>query len=447
MARATVERIAVLIANSLSFQHTQRGVKRPAVTRTVEQIAGLLAKLPDGNAFRTIPLIDSKPDVVRRAVDKAAQSCAHSRALLLLYYFGHGLRLRDDEGEDFLAFLHPTKGSASSYLQLPKLLYTIKAHSPRKVLCILDCCYAGLAAKKFQLPGDVDFCMMACTTASTRARWEENVDHPIGVFTRVLMDGLVRGTESPTSDLITADSLFRFASKQTRSLTSDLQQPYMTGKLEEAISKYSAEPVIVTGVSEAPETSAYSKLLAIATVIGKRRFGDLQKLYRAVTHRYRESFLTPIRRDDGSIVKQLAKSTVLRRYISFFRSIGVIDEDDLMLTASGLRLIEKTSQSYNETLLDLIDGYLGRAGVPRNQIREAMQDILNRRSLPTRNNVLSDLSSTKGYSLNLRNLAIVLDLLGYIGVIGMPKPREQVYFPWTQQDRVGRAPRARTATS
>ena len=50
-----------------------------------------------------------------------------------------------------------------------------------------------------------------------------------------------------------------------------------------------------------------------------------------------------------------------------------------------------------------------------------MLDILNRRSIPTRSNVLTDLSLTKGYALNLGNLALILDLLGYIGAIGMPR--------------------------
>ncbi len=427
-----MQRVAILIANSLAPQHTQRGVRRPDVKRAVEQIAALLSRLPEEYAFNPITLVDSKPDLVRRAVDREAQKCGKSKSLLLLYYFGHGVRLRDDAGEDYLAFLHPSKNSGSDYLKLTTLLYTIRAHSPRRVLCILDCCYAGLASKQFQLPRDIDFCLMACTTASTRARWEERVDHPIGVFTRALLNGLVTATEG-MSDLITADSLFKFARKETERHTSGLQQPYMIGNLDEAISKYSPKPVIVAGISEAPEPSAYSKLRAIATVLGKRRFEDLRELYRAVTHRHKEAFLTPYRRSDGSIIKRPASWTVLRRYVSFFRAIGVIDDDELMLTARGLKLIKNPAETYNVRLLDLIDRYLQRSGVPRNEIREAMLDILNRRSLPTRSNVLTELSLAKGYSLNLRNLALILDLLGYIGAIGMPRRKEQVYFPWAEQ--------------
>jgi hypothetical protein len=252
------------------------------------------------------------------------------------------------------------------------------------------------------------------------------------------MDGVVSATESVTSDLITADSLFKFAREETQRLTSGFQQPYMVGKLDEAVSMYSPKPVIVAGISEAPKPSAYSKLYAIATVIGRRRFKDLRELYRAVSHRHREAFLTPYRRPDRSIVKRLAKWTVLRRYVSFFRSIGVVDEHKLMLTARGLDLIKAPSKTYNTKLLNLIDQYLQRSGLPRNEIREAMLGILNRRSLPTRKNVLTELSLPKGYSLNLRNLALILDLLGHIRAIGMPKRKEPVYFPWAEQTGAGR---------
>jgi len=427
-----LNRIAILIANSLSPQQTQKSIGQPSVKRTVQQVADLLSRLPDSYAFKTIPLIDSKPDVVRRTVDREAQKCARSRSLLLLYYFGHGVRLRDDDGEDYLAFLHPTS-SGSAYLPLSSLLYTVKAHSPKKVLCILDCCYAGLAAKKFELPHDIDFCLMACTTASTRARWEDGIDHPIGVFTRALLDGLPRAAESSTSDLITMESLFKFAEKETQRYTSGIQKPYMIGKVNEAISAYSAKPVIILGVSEAPEPSAYSKLFAIATVIGRRRFGDLRDLYRAVTYRHNQAFLTPYRRPDGSIVKRPANWTVLRRYVSFLRSIGIIVQDELMLSAKGVKLIEEPSKTYNVRLLAAIDHYLETADVSRKEMRDAMLAILSRRSLPTRTNVLTDLSLAKGYSLNLGNLGLILDLLGYIRAIGMPRRRDQVYFPWAEK--------------
>ena len=159
---------------------------------------------------------------------------------------------------------------------------TYSTQSRRMILA--RCCASLIAAmpgslKQFTTPRDVNFCLIACTTASTRARFEGGIELPIGVFTRALLDGLITATESATSDLITADSLFKFARAQTVRQTSGLQQPYVTGKLDEEISKYSAKPVIVTGISTAPEASAYHKLLAIATVIGNRTFTDLRDLY------------------------------------------------------------------------------------------------------------------------------------------------------------------------
>ena len=136
-----MKRIAVVIANSVTSQPTQKGWAPPKVRRVAEQVGNLLSALPNNLGFETRIVFDSKPQPVRRELDKAAKSCADSDSLLLVYYFGHGIRERND-----LAFVHPgKKRTEPEFLSFETVFYTIRAHIQKRVEFIIDCCYAGAA--------------------------------------------------------------------------------------------------------------------------------------------------------------------------------------------------------------------------------------------------------------------------------------------------------------
>jgi hypothetical protein len=238
-------------------------------------------------------------------------------------------------------------------------------------------------------------------------------------------------TASQAKD-ITADSLFKFAREETKRRTGDKQLAYMSGELKETLSVYSPRPQIVPGITD--ETSPkcrYSNLLATALTVGRRRFENTRILYEAVKIKHRDEFMTNSRDKEGR--PKLANWTALRRYVAFLRAIRAVDEDELMLTARGLQLVENPWKNYNIRLLKLIREYLDRQnGLTIEELRTAMQRVLHRRWIPTKENVLQDLSPKKGNYLNESHTGLVLDLLGCIGEIGTLRKREQVYFPWIE---------------
>ncbi len=130
---------------------------------------------------------------------------------------------------------------------------------------------------------------------------------------------------------------------------------------------------------------------------------------------------------DGRISQRPANWTVLRKYVSFLRAINVVDSDDLRLTHRGEELNDNPENTYNIKLLNLIEVYLDRYGLSRDELKAMMQRVLRRRWLPTRSNVLSTFTKRP---INESHLGLVLDLLGNVGVIGTLKRKEQVYFPW-----------------
>ncbi len=130
---------------------------------------------------------------------------------------------------------------------------------------------------------------MACTTPSTRARYEGSSANPIGTFSKAFLDGLYSPkAASVTDDSISVKSLFDFATEETKSLTNNNQKPYMFGDGQIKISIYVDRPYIRPGVSkEVSPKSAYTKILAVATTIGRRTFKTLCKLYPRITAQQR----------------------------------------------------------------------------------------------------------------------------------------------------------------
>ena len=432
-------RNALIIANSISSQISVGAPKSQRVLRSAQQLKSLLMELPQEFAFATSYEANSKPERVEREANLAAKRCRGSNGLLIVYYFGHGRRDADD-----LSFVHPgTKPGNRSYLSFKALLYNIMAGNPGNVLFLLDCCYAGASQRAMDLLPEAakkNCCLIACTSASTRAFWEGAEDNPIGTFTLALLDGLIRGTMSPTDDSITAASLFKHAHNQTKALTRGAQVPYIFGNLNVQISRYTHRPTIVRGISKnVSDKSAYCKIIATIKTLGHRTAQRLSELYERILVRHREAFLTNFIDKSRRIEQRPAKWTVLRRYVAFLRAIRAIEPDALRLTPRGAKLLVNMEELYNSRLQALLVEYLTRQnGLSVDLLRTSMQRVMERRWLPTRENVLNELFLEKGYDLNEQHLGLVLDLLGHIGAIGTLRKRQQVYFPWNETKRFPR---------
>jgi hypothetical protein len=429
-----VARIALVVANSVSSQQSLKAPRSQRVLRAAQQLKNLLTELPREFAFETSYESDASPVRIEQEARRAARKCKGSAGLLVVYYFGHARRDLED-----LSLVHPGKKRGDrTYLSFRALFHTVMSGNPGNVLFLLDCCYAGASKKVIELLPDSarkNCCVIACTSASTRAYWDGDDDSPIGFFTLALLDGLLLGTVSATDDAITADSLYKYTKSQTRRYTKDVQEPYMFGSISPQISQYSHRPTIVRGISrDVSEKSAYHKLIAILETIGSNRYERLSQLYERILVDNRDAFLTNFIDKHGRIVQRPAKWQVLRRYISFLRALRAVNDEELRLTPRGQALLTGMENLYNAKLQQMLIEYLQRQkGLTIDVLRNMMQRVMERRWLPTRENVLNDLFLEKGYDLNEQHIGLVLDLLGCIGVIGTLKRRQQVYFPWNER--------------
>src|SRR6185437_10355182 len=175
-------RVALIIANSVSSQPTVKAARSSKVSRTAIQVEQLFSQLPGKFAFEASRATDQPPEKIEELAREGAKRCSELDGLLLIYYFGHARRSKDD-----LLFVHPGSNKDSrSYLPFDSLFHTVMAGRPNRVLFLLDCCYAGASGKEIELLPESSrkkCCVIGCTSASTRALWEQQVENPLGYFT------------------------------------------------------------------------------------------------------------------------------------------------------------------------------------------------------------------------------------------------------------------------
>lgn len=427
-----MSREAILVANSITYiRDTQKSLPSNLLKRVINQFADILAHLPQKYAFHTSQAIDQSPVVVRNIVERAAQRAQSTKSLLLFYYLGHGFLSEDNE----LCFVHPG-GKRGQYetLTFAAVQASLRDITPvRKTLFVLDCCFAGAAARKFNLAfTGGEHCLLASTTGTTRAYLHyRKTDPPIGTFTRTLFDGFFKSEAcvSATNNHITADSLFLYAEGETLQLTDNVQRPYRYGHVAEPLSEYVPVPQIKRGISQGlNEKTGYSKLVSICTTLARRsNWNDVNQLYEMVLKHHESAFLTGYKDADGRIEYRPSHARVVLRYIGLLRELSFVERDVLRLTRFGRSALTKDATTYNEKLLSAIDQFLSRRNLNRENLNDALMRVLNRRRLPSLSEIYTDLSLA-GNRLARRELGLILDLLSCIGALR--GSREPIYFPW-----------------
>jgi len=424
-------RYAVLVANSVSYlSDIQKSITKPMLRRTVAQISEMLRRLPKNYSFQIYTALDEREKRVRDLVERIARRAKSANSLLLFYYFGHGDLTEDSE----LQFVHPGKKRGEREFLRFTAVQDIFRNTVgiSRTLTILDCCFSAAAGRKFDAGLRGENCLLASTTPIAAARIHYQKDEPpIGAFTRSMLNGLAihDACVSNTNNEITAESLFRYASAETRTTTGGLQEPYYFGHLSEPISEYVPIPEIEPGFTlRVNPKTGYMKIFAICrTLQAQASFRSTRELYRQILKRYRKSFLVAYVWENGVHRYRPAKYTMLTHYIAFLRAIEIMDESSLSLSPRGRDLMGNWRTNQNRKFLIILDKYLADRGLSRPMIDETIRKILARRRMPTRTEVFTDLSLI-GRRLPAAHLGLLLDLLGYIGAVRASS--ERVYFHW-----------------
>lgn len=428
-----MSRQAVLVANSITYLENQQSVRPGLLRRTVKRIETVLESLPAGYRFQVSVAIDKTPREVRRIAVKAAETAHESNSLLLYYYFGHGALSSELE----LHFVHPgQRDREMELLALTGIESTLYGAGARKVLMILDCCYAGALSREWGVQLHGQRCLLASTTPTARAYVHySNTEPPIGAFTRTIFDGfLAQGAcVNSTDNHISAQSLFDYAKQATAEITQGVQTPYMHGALTESLSHYQPVPEIVPGLNTlASVKSGYYKIYIIGRALaGRSAFPSTAALYRDVLRSHRKSFLTPYLNDNGVIEYRPAHASVLARYLRFLRALGIVEREELRLSNYGRAMVSRWTTEYDESILEALDVYLARHELTRDRLQDILREILAHRGLPTSSEIVDYLAlggPRTGSRLPGSDLRLILDLLGFTGAIRVASDR--VYFPW-----------------
>jgi hypothetical protein len=417
----------------VTYLDTQRSVTPGLLRRTVKRIKAVLESLPPDYRFQVSVAIDKTPQEVRRVAGEAAEAAKKSNSLLLYYYFGHGALSADQE----LQFVHPgPRDREMEPFPLAEVASALHGAGARKVLMILDCCYAGALPKEFGAQLHGERCLLASTTPTAKAYVHySNTEPPIGTFTRTIFDGFLakEACVNATDNNISAQSLFDYAKRETAEITQGVQTPYMHGQLTESLAEYQPVPEIIPGLNKlASVKSGYYKIYIIGRALASRSaFPSTAALYKDVLRRHRKSFLTPYKNDNGVIEYRPAHPSVLARYLRFLRALGVVEREELRLSKYGRRVVSRWTTEYDESILEALDAYLARHELTRDRLQDILRGILSSRGLPTPSEIVDYLAPggpRPGPRMPGSDLRLVLDLLGYAGAVRVAI--EKVYFPW-----------------
>jgi hypothetical protein len=204
------QRRALLVASYEFADPGLQALRAPA--HDVAQLGAVLGD-PEIGGFDVTTVVNGTAPVINEAVETFFTD-SRSDDLLLIYYSGHGVR--DANGDLFLTA--PTTRLdrlGSTGVAADFLTRQMNRTSSRRVVMLLDCCYAGAIGRGMVHRGGDDIAIQeyfggtgrAIITASTAKEFAYEAEQTIGtgvvgtsVFTTALVDGLVTGEADRNQD-------------------------------------------------------------------------------------------------------------------------------------------------------------------------------------------------------------------------------------------------------
>jgi hypothetical protein len=367
--------------------------------------------------------------VVIHKFENLATRSASDGDLLLFYYFGHG----DLSSDLKLVLLH--KGSQKGThdrVSLEQFETRVSVNEVPKSLFLLDCCYAGGVDRTFPYTLRGDHCRIAATAPSSKAYvLSGTVEDPIGSFTSAFMDSFTtpEACVSNADDRVTATSLYEYLQRVLAdSEGGRVQRPTMQGSLPDALFEHKRAPILHPGYSRwANEKTAYAKIVVICRAMLERKFPDISSLHNYLVKRYRASFETLYKQENGKFEYMPVSYAVVARYVGLMQRIDLLENGQTSLSHLGKLLASNWEKRGNELLLKAVDTYLTDRGMNRDELIDATRRVLKNRRIPTKHEVADTLFLT-GYRLPKSDVGVLLDLFAYAGVVRVAEQR--AYFPW-----------------
>ena len=223
-------RNALIVANDVFVDPGLRQLRAPA--HDAEALAEVLSD-PEIGAFEVATVLNRPAHEVDRAVEQFFADRSPDD-LLLMHFSGHGVK--DENGDLFFAAADTDLGLLGATAVSAEFVNRLMSRTrSRRVVLLLDCCYAGAFEKGLSTRGDTDLHLgerlagrgRAVITASTAMEYAFEGSDPVdmtggepSVFTSAVVEALRTGEADTDQDgLIGLNELYDYVYDKVRSVT------------------------------------------------------------------------------------------------------------------------------------------------------------------------------------------------------------------------------------
>ncbi|MGH6690138.1 MAG: caspase family protein [Gammaproteobacteria bacterium] len=165
----------------MSYSDPRDSVPGSVVRTVVDSFAERLDSLGD-NSFKTTKILGATAHDARRRLQQAVREAGRAEALLLVYYFGHGVLSEKDE---LLLFFRDSQlKDFPSMLKLGDVVEWMRYYKVPRAVFILDCCYSGAVQGDLHVLREYrgKYFVMAAATPLEKARIDYGDNQPYGIF-------------------------------------------------------------------------------------------------------------------------------------------------------------------------------------------------------------------------------------------------------------------------
>lgn len=428
-------RHAILVGNSVAYQDKSKNITKQVVKRSITDLSRQLRGLGDEFSFSTTDLLDQPNESARRAVLSAIRATQQrQKDLLLFYYFGHGIKPPDRDAL-FLFFKNSNPADETSMLSFSTIADWLRSFRIPKAIIILDCCYAGAVAHEIRVLNGYNgsYFVMAAATPKEKARADYSDEQPFGVFSKFLLNAFNNpGVRSRGRD-VTFRSFYDYLEQQTR--LASHQHPYHIDLNlgNDVFFKQTTEPVIDSGVRDAPKKSSYKKLFRIGSVLLLREFRAPDALYSFLKSRNFEEFLQPYKTGPQKVQYRFVSEAGFRHYLYLAQLLGIIERDErVRLTARGKTMMRNDGRRFNEGLHGALRELWREHGLTFLDLEDAISLRMHNRSIPTAKDIFYDMRLGTRVPMARSFFKTLLDLTGFVGALEYAQ--EKTFFPAVSED-------------
>jgi hypothetical protein len=424
-------RNAILLANSVAYADTTKGIPRGVIKSYLKELAGQLESLEGEYSFDCESIVDHATVEAREKIRRNIRTAGKHGNQFLFYYFGHAI---SHPFKDELYFLSPDSDTddLGGMLKFSDVLGWLAEYQPFCSIIILDCCYAGTAAHRLRLTNLTgNYYLMASVNAKDKALLDYHVGQAYGVFSKYVLQAFTDPHARDQGRDVTFKSFFNYAKKRTESALG--QKPYsLDGNLaDEIFFRQTSTPNIPESAREdVPKKSIYRKLFIISRELMRNSLQSERFLYGYLKKRGTTEFLQPRKTHSNVVEYEFVSEEAFHRYVRIGAMLGIIDNrgDSLLrLTARGRDMMIRNGRMYNRGLYDALLEFWIQNGLNISVFEDAIYVRIRGGDAPTLERIHRDLTYSGLVRIPKQLFRVLFELTGFVGALNYSG--DKTFFP------------------